>query len=120
MHYLQSCKTQTRRHRCWWKCCIQRWFLSREFQHCQLLVGYSQHRWWFQLQHKDVIYIFFIHRRVTIVSDNFWSALCMMCIYFVFITHSSTRGPRGPLVAQLRKNSKVTVEPIIENPRGII
>ena len=31
-----------------------------------------------------------------------------------------TRGPRGPWVAHLRKRSKVTVEPIIENPRGII
>jgi len=31
-----------------------------------------------------------------------------------------TRGPRGPWVAHLRIRSKVTVEPIIENPRGII
>jgi len=31
-----------------------------------------------------------------------------------------TRGPRGPWVAHLRKRSKVTVEPIIENTRGII
>ena len=31
-----------------------------------------------------------------------------------------TRGPRGPWVAHLRKRSKVTVLPIIENPRGII
>jgi len=31
-----------------------------------------------------------------------------------------TRGPRGPWVAHLRKRSKVTVVPIIENPRGII
>jgi len=31
-----------------------------------------------------------------------------------------TRGPRGPWVAHLRKRSKETVEPIIENPRGII
>jgi len=31
-----------------------------------------------------------------------------------------TRGPRGPWVAHLRKRSKVTVWPIIENPRGII
>ena len=31
-----------------------------------------------------------------------------------------TRGPRGPWVAHLRKRSKVTVEPIIESPRGII
>jgi len=29
-----------------------------------------------------------------------------------------TRGPRGPWVAHLRKRSKVTVEPIIENPRA--
>ena len=36
-------------------------------------------------------------------------------------THiSQTRGPRGPWVAHLRKWSKVTVEPIIEYPRGII
>jgi len=33
---------------------------------------------------------------------------------------STTRGPRGPWVAHLRIRSKVTVEPIIENPRGII
>jgi len=31
-----------------------------------------------------------------------------------------TRGPRGPWVAHLRKKSKATVEPIIENPKGII
>ena len=31
-----------------------------------------------------------------------------------------TRGPRVPWVANLRKRLKVTVEPIIENPRGII
>jgi len=31
---------------------------------------------------------------------------------------TETRGPRGPWVAHLKK--KVTVEPIIENPRGII
>jgi len=31
-----------------------------------------------------------------------------------------TRGPRGPWVAHLRKRSKVTVDSIIENPRGII
>jgi len=36
------------------------------------------------------------------------------------IGYSLTRGPRGPWVAHLRKRSKVTVEPIIENPRGII
>jgi len=34
--------------------------------------------------------------------------------------NDKTRGPRGPWVAHLRKRSKVTVEPIIENPRGII
>jgi len=33
---------------------------------------------------------------------------------------SKTRGPRGPWVAHLRKRSNVTMEPIIENPRGII
>jgi len=37
-----------------------------------------------------------------------------------FSTDIETRGPRGPWVAHLRKRSKVTVEPIIENPRGII
>jgi len=31
-----------------------------------------------------------------------------------------TRGPRGPWVAHLRKRSKVTVDSITENPRGII
>jgi len=36
------------------------------------------------------------------------------------ITKVKTRGPRGPGVAHLRIRSKVTVEPIIENPRGII
>jgi len=36
------------------------------------------------------------------------------------ISNLETRGPRGPWVAHLRKRSKVTVEPIIENPRGII
>jgi len=34
--------------------------------------------------------------------------------------NKKTRGPRGPWVAHLRKRSKATVEPIIENPRGII
>jgi len=29
-----------------------------------------------------------------------------------------TRGPRGPWVAHLRKRSKVTMGPIIENPQG--
>jgi len=33
---------------------------------------------------------------------------------------NETRGPRGPWVAHLRKRSQATVEPIIENPRGII
>jgi len=37
--------------------------------------------------------------------------------YYMYL---KTRGPRGPWVAYLRKRSKVTVEPIIENPRGII
>jgi len=31
-----------------------------------------------------------------------------------------TRGPRGPWVDHLRKRSKVIVEPLKENPRGII
>jgi len=38
----------------------------------------------------------------------------------IFESFILTRGPRGPWVAHLRKRSKVTVEPIIENPRGII
>jgi len=38
----------------------------------------------------------------------------------VLENENKTRGPRGPWVAHLRKRSKVTVEPIIENPRGII
>jgi len=37
-----------------------------------------------------------------------------------FGSTTSTRGPRGPWVAHLRKRSKVTVKPIVENPRGII
>ena len=36
------------------------------------------------------------------------------------VSGEKTRGPRGPWVAHLRKRSKVTVDPIIENPRGII
>jgi len=44
-----------------------------------------------------------------------------MTIHFSNISVlKETRGPRGPWVAHLRKRSKVTVEPIIENPRGII
>jgi len=39
---------------------------------------------------------------------------------FSFGETKKTRGPRGPWVAHLMKRSKVTVEPIIENPRGII
>jgi len=39
---------------------------------------------------------------------------------FDFLNFLKTRGPRGPWVAHLRKRSKVTVKPIIENPRGII
>jgi len=38
----------------------------------------------------------------------------------IYKNFPETRGPRGPWVAHLRKRSKVTVEPIIENPRGII
>jgi len=42
-------------------------------------------------------------------------------LHYNFLMLSNiTRGPRGPWVAHLRKRSKVTVEPIIENPRGII
>jgi len=40
--------------------------------------------------------------------------------FIVGVILSITRGPRGPWVAHLRKRSKVTVKPIIENPRGII
>jgi len=36
------------------------------------------------------------------------------------VQHVKTRGPRGPWVAHLKKRSKVTVEPLIENLRGII
>jgi len=38
----------------------------------------------------------------------------------IFKGPTETRGPRGPWVAHLRIRSKVKVEPIIENPRGII
>jgi len=38
----------------------------------------------------------------------------------IFENFILTTGPRGPCVAHLRKRSKVTVEPIIANPRGII
>jgi len=46
----------------------------------------------------------------------------MNSFYFdkMHMLYNKTRGPRGPWVAHLRKRSKVTVEPIIENPRGII
>jgi len=37
---------------------------------------------------------------------------------YKIIVRNKTTGPRGPWVAHLRKRSKVTVEPIIENPRG--
>jgi len=40
--------------------------------------------------------------------------------YKLCLNNKITRGPRGPWVAHLRKRSKVTVDPIIENPRGII
>jgi len=43
-----------------------------------------------------------------------------MPIYGSAACKNETRGPRRPWVAHLRKRSKVTVEPIIENPRGII
>jgi len=33
---------------------------------------------------------------------------------------TQTRGPKGTLVAHLRKRSKVTVEPFTEDFRGII
>jgi len=49
-------------------------------------------------------------------SDNFR----INEIFYKSVCHAITRGPRGPWVAHLRKRSKVTVEPIIENPRGII
>jgi len=46
-----------------------------------------------------------------------------MCEFYPIVVDSgqtmlanSTRGPRGPWVAHLRKRSKATVEPIIENP----
>jgi len=34
--------------------------------------------------------------------------------------HKALKVTRGPWVAHLRKRSKVTVKPFIENPRGII
>jgi len=39
---------------------------------------------------------------------------------FRYCSQDKTRGPRGPWVAHLRKRSKVTVDSITENPRGII
>ena len=42
------------------------------------------------------------------------------CIYTMIMILIITRGPRGPWVAHLRKRSKVTVDSIIENPRGMI
>jgi len=49
---------------------------------------------------------------------------CFVCQIFqqlsVCGSYQSTRGPRGLWVAHLRKRSKATMEPIIENPRGII
>jgi len=44
----------------------------------------------------------------------------MIASHTSYSASGKTRGPRGPWVAHLRKRSKVTVEPIIENPRGII
>jgi len=41
-------------------------------------------------------------------------------LFIIFDEQLQTRGPRGPWVAHLRKRSQATVEPIIENPRGII
>ena len=46
--------------------------------------------------------------------------MTVLCLFLVIRMQLITRGPRGPWVAHLRKRSKVTVEPIIENPRGII
>ena len=44
----------------------------------------------------------------------------LLCNSLIMYLVTITRGPRGPWVAHLRKRSKVTMEPIIENPRGII
>ena len=53
---------------------------------------------------------------VTLKTVNFFLQFFLPCKLTILMT----RGPRGPWVAHLRKRSKVTVEPIIENPRGII
>jgi len=50
-----------------------------------------------------------------------WLFVIFIPMFFLpKLTIILTRGPRGPWVAHLRKRSKVTVDQIIENPRGII
>jgi len=51
---------------------------------------------------------------------NYPLSLTLYVTVYVYKRTFTTRGPRGPWVAHLRKRSKVTVEPEIENPRGII
>jgi len=58
-------------------------------------------------------------RLMRLILNNLPAGL-FSCIVKFHRSISITRGPRGPWVAHLRKRSKVTVEPIIENPRGII
>jgi len=48
------------------------------------------------------------------------SSVCLKTLAHIVLQENKTRGPRGPWVAHLKKRLKVTVEPIIENPRGII
>jgi len=55
-----------------------------------------------------------------ITGSNAGNVCTIHSKYHTCILPILTRGPRGPWVAHLRKRSKVTVEPIIENPRGII
>jgi len=53
------------------------------------------------------------------IITNFNILLLYVPVLHILL-HIKTRGPRGPWVAHLRKRSKVTVDSIIENPRGII
>jgi len=57
---------------------------------------------------------------INIKKQNGSKSNCPSAIILQTDPTTRTRGPRGPWVAHLRKRSKVTVEPITENPRGII
>jgi len=46
--------------------------------------------------------------------------IIIIMIIIIIIIIIITRGPKGPVVAHLRKRSKVTVEPFTDDPRGII